>query len=88
MGIQKRDGVTVYNISFTDLSFEIDSKTQAFQEYRQKARPDKFDAFAAEYSWMDEAKYVSHAAPAAMFLLYASNEPFLNSDWQNNISSS
>jgi hypothetical protein len=29
---------------------------------------------------MDGANYVSHAAPAAMFLQYASNEPFLNGD--------
>ena len=63
-----------------DLSFGIDRKTQAFQDYRQKVGPDKFDAFAAEYSWMDGANYVSHAAPAAMFLQYASNEPFLNGD--------
>lgn len=29
---------------------------------------------------MDGAKYVSHAAAAAMFLQYASHEPFLNGD--------
>jgi hypothetical protein len=62
------------------LRFSIDRKTQSIQQYRQKVGPEKFDAFAAEYSWMDGAKYVSHAAPAAMFLQYASNEPFLNGD--------
>jgi dienelactone hydrolase len=63
-----------------DLSFGIDKRTPAFQNYRQKVGPDKFDTFAAKYSWMDGAKYISHAAPAAMFLQYASNEPFLNDD--------
>jgi hypothetical protein len=29
---------------------------------------------------MDGAKYVSHAAPVAIFLQYASHEPFLNGD--------
>jgi hypothetical protein len=45
----------------------------------QKAGLDKFDAFAAEYSWMDGAKDLSRAA-AALLLQYASNEPFLNRD--------
>ena len=61
-----------------DLSFDIDKKTQSFQRYRQQIGADKFDAFAAQYSWMDGGKYISHAAPATMFLQYASDEPFLN----------
>jgi dienelactone hydrolase len=63
-----------------DLSFAIDEKTKSFQDFRQKIGPDKLDAFAAKYSWMDAGKYVSHAAPAAMFLQYATDEPFLNGD--------
>jgi hypothetical protein len=63
-----------------DLSFDIDKKTKAFQEYRQKIGTDKVDAFSAKYDWMDAGKYVSHAAPAAMFLQYATDEPFLNGD--------
>jgi dienelactone hydrolase len=55
-----------------DLSFEVDKKTKAFQDYRQKVGTKKFDAFADKYSWQDEGKYVSHAAPAAMFLQFAS----------------
>jgi hypothetical protein len=54
-------------------------KTKSFRDYRQKIGPDKFDTFAAKYSWMDGGKYVSHAAPAAM-LQYATDEPFLNGD--------
>jgi dienelactone hydrolase len=63
-----------------DLSFDVDAKTKSFQEYRQKVGADKFDVFAAKYSWMDGGKYVSHAAPAAMFLQYATDEPFLNGE--------
>ena len=63
-----------------DLSFEVDKRTKSFQDYRQEIGPDKFDAFAAKYSWMDGGKYVSHAAPAAMFLQYATDEPFLNGE--------
>lgn len=77
-GIDKR--FKAFVIMAGDLSFEIDKQTKSFQEYRQKVGPEKFDVFAAKYSWMDEGKYVSQAAPAAMFLQYASDEPFLNAD--------
>jgi hypothetical protein len=78
-GIDKR--FKAFVIMAGDLSFEVDKKTKALQEYRQKVGPEKFDAFAAKYSWMDAGKYVSHAAPAAMFLQYATNdEPLLNGE--------
>src|ERR1700730_8358065 len=77
-GVEKR--FKAFVIMAGDLSFDIDRKTKTFQEYRQKTGADKFDTFAAKYSWMDAGKYVSHAAPATMFLQYASDEPFLNSD--------
>ena len=77
-GTEKR--FKAFVIMAGDLSFEIDKKTKSFQEYRQKIGPDKFDAFAAKYFWMDGGKYVSHAAPAAMFLQYATDEPFLNGE--------
>jgi dienelactone hydrolase len=77
-GIDKR--FKAFVIMAGDLSFEIDKRTKSFQEYRQKVGPEKFDAFAAKYSWMDGGKYVSHAAPAAMFLQYANDEPFLNGE--------
>jgi len=77
-GIDKR--FKAFVIMAGDLSFEIDKKTKSFQEYRQKVGPEKFDAFAAKYSWMDAGKYVSHATPATVFLQYANDEPFLNAD--------
>jgi dienelactone hydrolase len=77
-GVEKR--FKAFVIMAGDLSFDIDKKTKAFQEYRQKIGADKFDTFAAKYAWMDGGKYVSHAAPAAMFLQYATDEPFLNGE--------
>ncbi len=62
------------------LSDEIDMHSKEYQEERQRVGPEKFDAFQAKYSWLDPGKYVSHAAPAVVFLQYASQETFLNPD--------
>ncbi len=62
------------------LSDEVDKTTKSFQDYRRKVGPEKFDAFLAKFAWMDAGKYVSHAAPASMFLQFATDEPFLNAD--------
>jgi len=62
------------------LSDEVFTKTKMFQEYRQKVGPEKLDAFRAKYSWADPGKYVSHAAPAAVFMQYADDEPYMNVD--------
>jgi dienelactone hydrolase len=59
------------------MSDEVTLKTKEVQDYRQKVGPEKFDAFVAKYSWLDQGKYVSHAAPAVVFLQYASQEKFL-----------
>jgi len=65
------------------LSDEADKTTNAFQEYRQKVGPEKLDAFMVKFDWMDVGKYTPHAAPAAMFLQYALDEPFLTRDLIN-----
>ena len=77
-GIDKR--FKAFVIMAGVLSDEVNMATKEFQNYRQKVGPEKFDAFTARYGWMDAGKYVSRAAPAAMFLQYASEEPFLNGD--------
>jgi len=59
------------------MSDEVDLKTPEYQAYRQKVGPEKFDAFVTKFNWLDEGKYVSHAAPAAVFLQYATQEKFL-----------
>jgi len=62
------------------LSDEVTKRSKEYQEERQKVGPERFDAFQAKYSWLDPGKYVSHAAPAVVFLQYASQERFLNPD--------
>jgi dienelactone hydrolase len=52
-------------------------KAREIQNDRQKIGPEKFDAFMNKYSWLDAGKYVSHAAPAVVFLQYGSQERFL-----------
>jgi dienelactone hydrolase len=62
------------------MSDEVTMKTPEYQAYRQKVGPEKLDAFVAKYSWTDQGKYVSHAAPAIVFLQYGSQEKFLNAE--------
>lgn len=59
------------------LSDEVNMKSKEYRDYRQKIGPEKFDAFVNEYKWLDEGKYVSHAAPAFVFMQFATQEKFL-----------
>jgi cephalosporin-C deacetylase-like acetyl esterase len=59
------------------MSDEISQNTKEFQEFRRKIGPEKLDAFVAKYSYLDQGKYVSHAAPAVVFLQFANQEKFL-----------
>lgn len=59
------------------MSDEVSMQTPEYKEFRQKIGPEKFDAFVAKYSWTDQGKYVSRAAPAIVFLQYASQEKFI-----------
>ena len=77
-GIDKR--FKAFVLMAGDLSIEVDKSTKGFQEYRQKVGPEKLDAFMSKFTWVDAGKYVSHAAPAAMFLQYATDEPYLNTE--------
>lgn len=62
------------------LSDEVDMKSEEFQQFRQKVGPDRVDAFTAKFAWTDPGKFVSHAAPAAVFLQYATQEKFLTAE--------
>jgi dienelactone hydrolase len=62
------------------LSDEVDMKTKAFAEYRQKIGPARYDAFLAKYAWLDPGKFVSHAAPAVVFMQYAIQEKYLTAE--------
>jgi dienelactone hydrolase len=74
-GIDKR--FKAFVLMAGGLSDEVDAKSEEYKQYRQKIGPEKFDAFAAKYAWLDAGKFVSHAAPATVFLQYASKEDFL-----------
>jgi dienelactone hydrolase len=63
------------------LSDEVDMKTKAFEEYRQKIGPARYDAFIAKYAWLDPGKFVSHAAPTVVFMQYATQEKDLTPEW-------
>ena len=62
------------------LSDEVELNSAEFQEFRNKWGPAKVDAFVARNAWADPGKFVSHAAPATVFLQYATAEPFLKPD--------
>ena len=59
------------------MSDEISQQATEFQEFRQKVGPAKLDALIAKYSYLDQGKYVSHAAPAVVFLQFANQEKSL-----------
>jgi dienelactone hydrolase len=75
-GIDKR--FTAFVLMAGALSDEQDLKSKEMQDFRQKIGAEKFDVFVAKYSWFDPGKFVSHAAPATVFLQYGSQEKFLN----------
>ncbi len=77
-GIDKRFNAFV--LMAGDLSDEQDLQSKEEQEYRRKVGAEKYDAFVAKYGWLDPGKFVTHAAPAFVFLQYATQEEFLNAD--------
>jgi dienelactone hydrolase len=74
-GVDRR--AKAYVLMAGPLSDEVNMKSKEYEDYRQKIGPEKFDAFVAEYKWLDEGKYVSHAAPAFVFMQFATQEKFL-----------
>jgi dienelactone hydrolase len=62
------------------MSDEVGRATKEFRTFREKVGPEKVDAYVAKYSYLDQGKYVSHAAPAVVFLQYGSQEKFLNAE--------
>jgi dienelactone hydrolase len=63
-----------------NLSDQVDKKSAEFQEFRKRIGAEKFDAFFAKFSWLDQGRYISHAAPATVFLQFATKEDFLTPD--------
>jgi cephalosporin-C deacetylase-like acetyl esterase len=59
------------------MSDEVNAQTKDYQGFRQQVGPEKLDAFVAKYAYLDQGKYVSHAAPAVVFMQFANQENFL-----------
>jgi dienelactone hydrolase len=74
-GIDKRIGSFV--LMAGGLSDEVTLNTPEVRDFRQQLGPEKFDAYMKKYSWADQGKYVSHAAPAMVFLQFATQERFI-----------
>ncbi len=62
------------------MSDQVDLKSGGFDEFRKQIGPEKFDAFMAKYTYTDQGRFVAHAAPAFVFLQFATQEPFLTPD--------
>jgi len=74
-GVDRR--AKAYVLMAGGLSDEVDLKSAEYRAYRDKVGPEKFDAFVEQYKWLDQGKYVSHAAPAFVFMQFATQERFL-----------
>jgi cephalosporin-C deacetylase-like acetyl esterase len=74
-GIDKR--FKAFVLMAGNLSDEVDMKSKGWQQFRKQIGPEKVDAFVNKYAWLDQGKYVAHAAPASVFLQYATKEDFL-----------
>ncbi len=69
-----------YVLMAAPLSNEVDRKTSVYLKLRDQIGPEKFDGIMAKYAWSDPGQYVAHAAPAPMFLQFATQENFLTPD--------
>lgn len=74
-GIDKR--FKAFVLMAGSLSDQVDLASDEYRAYRRNVGPDKFDAFIAKYNWLDPGLYVSHAAPAAVLMQFATEEDFL-----------
>jgi dienelactone hydrolase len=74
-GVERR--FKAFVLMAATMSDEVSMKFPEYQQYRKEIGPEKFDAYNAKYSWTDQGKYVSHAAPAVVFLQYGSQEKFI-----------
>jgi dienelactone hydrolase len=59
------------------LSDEVDIRTGGYNEFRKQVGPEKFDAYMAKHTYTDQGRFVSHAAPAFVFLQFATQETFM-----------
>jgi dienelactone hydrolase len=59
------------------LSNAVDLRSDEYRRYRERVGAAKFDAFMSAHAWADPGPWVAKAAPATVFLQYATRENFL-----------
>jgi dienelactone hydrolase len=59
------------------LSDEVDYRSEEYRKYIAKIGKAKWDPFVAAHAWADPGPWVATAAPAKVFLQYATHEDFL-----------
>jgi cephalosporin-C deacetylase-like acetyl esterase len=60
-----------------NLSDEVDMRSKEGQDFRKQMGPERFDAFLSKYAWLDQGKYVAHAAPATVLAQFGTEEDFI-----------
>jgi dienelactone hydrolase len=61
-------------------SDDVTQNTPEYRQFRQRVGPEKVDAYIAKYHYLDQGKFVSHAAPAVVLLQFATQEKFLTAE--------
>ena len=59
------------------LSDKVDLESKEYQNARQRIGPEKWDSFIAKWQWLDPGLFTPHAAPAIVFMQYATHEDYL-----------
>jgi len=67
-GVERR--FKAFVLMTATMSNEVTRTIPEYQEYRKEVGVEKFEAFERKYHWTDQGKYVSHAAPAFVFLQF------------------
>jgi dienelactone hydrolase len=74
-GVDRR--IKAYVLMAGGLSDQVDFRSDEYRRYIEKIGRAKWDPFAAAHAWADPGPYVAKAAPAVVFLQYATQEKFL-----------
>jgi cephalosporin-C deacetylase-like acetyl esterase len=74
-GIDKR--FKVFVLMAGNLSDEVDMRSKEGQDFRKQVGHERFDAFVSKYAWLDQGKYVAHAAPATVLAQFGAKEDFI-----------
>lgn len=74
-GVDRR--FKAYVLMAGGLSDQVDFRSDEYRRYIAKVGRAKWDPFVAEHTWADPGPYVAQAAPAVVFMQFATKEDFL-----------